>query len=183
MMTVRQKHLAQRYRPLAYKLAGKAWQAAGRRDRAELRDLEQEAQIILLKCSARYDHRHGSGASFMTFAANSIRRRLRYVLRRAVLVPVPYPAGAPVRCRQLPHDFDLAAPAEADPLELAEARAALGGLFPRERLVLTRHLGLDGRPPQTLDEIARGLGVTRERVRQIRQKALARLRRHLGAAA
>ena len=37
--------------------------------------------------------------------------------------------------------------------------------------------GLNGRTPMTLEEIANSLGLTRERIRQIREKALRGLRK------
>jgi len=53
---------------------------------------------------------------------------------------------------------------------------ALEVLPPRDRRVLTLYFGLEGNRPMTLQEIARELGVTRERVRQLRDRALKRLR-------
>jgi RNA polymerase primary sigma factor len=55
--------------------------------------------------------------------------------------------------------------------------AALGRLRGREAKVLRQYFGLDGDEPMTLEEIARSLGITRERVRQIKEKALARMRK------
>ena len=54
----------------------------------------------------------------------------------------------------------------------------------RESEVIRRRFGFDGSDPETLDEIGRGLGVTRERVRQIADRALERLRHpsRIGAA-
>lgn len=46
----------------------------------------------------------------------------------------------------------------------------------RERYVLQRYFGLDGDEPLTLDRIGEYLGVTRERIRQIKERALGRLR-------
>jgi RNA polymerase primary sigma factor len=57
--------------------------------------------------------------------------------------------------------------------ELAEA---LMQLNPRMRHVVTRRFGLDGQPPQTLEEVGVGLGITRERVRQLESRALRQLR-------
>lgn len=45
----------------------------------------------------------------------------------------------------------------------------------RERYVLTRRFGLDGEPEQSLRVIGEQLGLSREGVRQIQQKALAKL--------
>ena len=55
-------------------------------------------------------------------------------------------------------------------------RQALAPLPARDRRVLVLYYGLDSGEPKTLDEIGRVLGVTRERVRQLRDRALAALR-------
>ncbi len=57
----------------------------------------------------------------------------------------------------------------------AEVRHCLGVMTPRLGQVLAWRFGVDG-PVCTLNEIGRRLGVTRERVRQIEEEALARLR-------
>ena len=60
---------------------------------------------------------------------------------------------------------------------LAESiEAALGSLKEREAKILRLYFGLDGSEPMTLEEIGALLGITRERVRQIKEKALSRLR-------
>jgi RNA polymerase primary sigma factor len=57
--------------------------------------------------------------------------------------------------------------------ELAEALLRLN---PRMRRVLALRFGLDGEHPQTLEEVGAGLGITRERVRQLESRALRELR-------
>jgi RNA polymerase primary sigma factor len=52
----------------------------------------------------------------------------------------------------------------------------LGSLKEREAKILRLYFGLDGKEPMTLEEIGSLLGITRERVRQIKEKALSRLR-------
>ena len=52
-------------------------------------------------------------------------------------------------------------------------------LDPREGEVIRAYFGLDGNERRTLGEIGGNLGVTRERVRQIRNRALGKLKRHL----
>ncbi len=64
---------------------------------------------------------------------------------------------------------------ESDSRREAIARA-LSVLTPRDARVLMLYFGLEGGRPMTLQEIARELGVTRERVRQLRDRALKRLR-------
>jgi RNA polymerase primary sigma factor len=57
--------------------------------------------------------------------------------------------------------------------ELAEALLRLN---PRMRRVLSLRFGLNGEAPQTLEEVGNGLGITRERVRQLESRALRELR-------
>jgi RNA polymerase primary sigma factor len=57
-----------------------------------------------------------------------------------------------------------------------ELSAALERLNPRMRHVLARRFGLDGHSPQTLEQVGAGLGITRERVRQLESRALRELR-------
>lgn len=52
----------------------------------------------------------------------------------------------------------------------------LSTLKEREAKILKLYYGLDGQEPMTLEEIGSLLGITRERVRQIKEKALNRLR-------
>jgi RNA polymerase primary sigma factor len=71
-----------------------------------------------------------------------------------------------------------AEPAEEVHVSLAEraVRTAVETLPEREREVVKLRYGMDGdRDPQSLEEIGRTLGLTRERVRQIEAQALARL--------
>jgi RNA polymerase primary sigma factor len=61
-------------------------------------------------------------------------------------------------------------------LRSTELVKALDQLNPRMRHVVERRFGLDGEPPQTLEEVGVGLGITRERVRQLESRALRQLR-------
>jgi RNA polymerase primary sigma factor len=53
---------------------------------------------------------------------------------------------------------------------------ALDTLADREKQILTMYFGLDGEDPLTLEDIGKELGLTRERIRQIKEKAIQRLR-------
>ena len=66
---------------------------------------------------------------------------------------------------------------ERDRLELV-SDSLDESLDPREALVIRAYFGLDNDERQTLGQIGQGLGVTRERVRQIRNRALGKLRRY-----
>ena len=58
----------------------------------------------------------------------------------------------------------------------ARVRAAIDSLPPRDAKVLRLYFGLDDGQPRTLEEIGRMMGVTRERIRQLRDRALLKLR-------
>src|SRR3984957_6515043 len=60
--------------------------------------------------------------------------------------------------------------------ELADILEVLDG---RERLIISQRYGLDGIRPRTLEEVGEKLGVTRERIRQIQNIALMKMRRAL----
>jgi RNA polymerase primary sigma factor len=64
----------------------------------------------------------------------------------------------------------------AEHVQREEVRRALNSLDDRLRLVLQLRFGLAGQPPQSLVEVGRELGVTRERARQLEARALAKLR-------
>jgi RNA polymerase primary sigma factor len=66
--------------------------------------------------------------------------------------------------------------ATAKALRSRELAGALARLNPRMRRVLTLRFGLDGESPQTLEQVGAGLGITRERVRQLESRALRELR-------
>lgn len=57
-----------------------------------------------------------------------------------------------------------------------EINTVLDTLTQREADVIRLFYGLDGQPPMTLEEIGETFGLTRERVRQIREKGIRRLR-------
>ncbi len=57
-----------------------------------------------------------------------------------------------------------------------QLRKILGTLSHRERRVLELRYGLDGEHPRTLDEVGRTFNVTRERIRQIENQSLKKLR-------
>lgn len=72
-------------------------------------------------------------------------------------------------------------PLQDDELHSIEARQlidiALSMLTPRERNVVTKCFGLDGHGARTLEAIAQEYGYSRERIRQVRNEALAKLRK------
>jgi RNA polymerase primary sigma factor len=75
-------------------------------------------------------------------------------------------------------DVTAEAPAEmaAQMMLNAAVQEALHDLNPREQAVVRMRFGLDDGRARTLEEVGREFGVTRERIRQIESKTLAKLR-------
>jgi len=61
----------------------------------------------------------------------------------------------------------------------AELDGLLDVLDERERRIIDKRFGLDGRKALTLEEVGREFGVTRERIRQLQNSALTKMRRTL----
>lgn len=66
----------------------------------------------------------------------------------------------------------------APPLNGGEVTQMLMPLTPKERHIVCRRFGLDGRAPENLAAVAKELGISRERVRQIESNALKRMRKY-----
>ncbi|HDI83723.1 MAG TPA: sigma-70 family RNA polymerase sigma factor, partial [candidate division WOR-3 bacterium] len=52
-------------------------------------------------------------------------------------------------------------------------------LNPRERDIVRLYFGIDGENPHTLEDIGKMMGLSRERVRQLRNRALDKLRNYI----
>ena len=84
---------------------------------------------------------------------------------------------------------DIIADRSADPAvtladlfrDRGELVSVLDDLAANERTVLRRRFGLDGEPPETLEAIGQRLGYSRERIRQIEQAGLRKVRTLLRA--
>jgi RNA polymerase primary sigma factor len=61
-----------------------------------------------------------------------------------------------------------------------DLETALAALPPRDAKVLRLYFGIDDGKGRTLEEIGRMMGVTRERIRQLRDRALRQLREQHG---
>jgi RNA polymerase primary sigma factor len=79
----------------------------------------------------------------------------------------------------VPSDVSTDGPALSNS-RTADIDAALATLAPRDAKVIRLYFGLDDGLPKTLEEIGRMLGVTRERIRQLRDRALRQLREEQG---
>lgn len=75
-------------------------------------------------------------------------------------------------------DQDAVVPPDAASFSMLQEQLGkvLDGLAERERKVISLRFGLEDGHPRTLEEVGREFGVTRERIRQIESKTLAKLR-------
>lgn len=152
-----------------------------------LSDLVNEGNVGLIRAAERFDGT--KGVRFISYAVFWIRQAILQAIDRAVPRPLD---GAALRWVSLDAPLgeesggrlaDVVATAAEDPGALSERHAlrdavdsSLTCLPSREARVLRLYFGLDGDAPATLDKIGSELGVSRERVRQIKDRALARLR-------
>jgi RNA polymerase nonessential primary-like sigma factor len=82
----------------------------------------------------------------------------------------------------LPDEGDVSPDAQAEQHEMTLlVRDWLQKLPDKQRVVVMRRFGLDNDDPATLETLAEEMGVTRERVRQIQQEALVKLKRAMAA--
>ncbi len=159
-------------------------------------DLISEGNIGMMRAAAKFDASRGK--RFVTFAAPYIREAMRRAIdQQAGLYRVPTDAADTAlerrRSRALSIDAPvggsqdlslgrvMANPHAIDPSRLMEQQALVDELShlvtlldEREREVATSLYGLDG-TPLTMAETAERMGLKRERVRQIRNKAVRRL--------
>ena len=77
-------------------------------------------------------------------------------------------------------DEDATSPEEAAANQLLKERVAgvLSALTEREQKIIKMRFGIDDGKNHTLEEVGQEFSVTRERIRQIEAKALAKLRKH-----
>jgi RNA polymerase primary sigma factor len=80
-------------------------------------------------------------------------------------------------------DDETVTPQEAATSQLLKehVKDMLGGLTEREQKILKLRFGLEDGKSHTLEEVGQEFSVTRERIRQIEAKALAKLRKHKDA--
>lgn len=147
-------------------------------------DDEAVGMLALLRAAEKYDP--GLGFRFYTYAVHAIGRsvyRWRMEQCRGP-IRVPNRGGPPPRWLADPDWALECAPADAevDAADDVPASATVAtlmdaaGLDARERDVLARVFGLGGMPRATLEACGDIYGVSKERTRQIRNKAIARIR-------
>ena len=170
------RHLAAENVRLAYHIAHRF------RDRAAARglepdDLAQEAALQVWVAALKYDPERGPFVALAgAYAAGAVLSALRAGRHRAwVQLPEKNADGVAAEAE----DARAEGPGERagrDDL----VRQLLRQLTPRERAVVTLRFGLRDGCARPLSQVARDLGLSKGRVRQIEARALARLRRAAG---
>ena len=163
-----------------------------------MEDLVSEGNIGLMKAASKYDAR--KGVRFVNYAVVYVREAIeKYIDQQAGLYQVPKDVKDEVVARQQSMPLSVDAPlghrtnvsllsvlvnqdapmaderVHSDAVEEA-VEFALGVLDPRETKVVNAFFGI-GQERETMAEIAEDLDVKRERVRQIRDKAVRKLRK------
>ena len=142
-------------------------------------------QVLRAQRSLRADHQQEGRAPSQEDVAAAVGRPVQEVAQLLRLAENPSSLDAPMERDAGASMLDEVADEQAiDPLDLRlseELHGLLEGgmadLSPREREVLVARFGLHGREAQTLEGLALQLRLTRERVRQIQQEALLKLKR------
>ncbi len=135
-----------------------------------------DATMILINCIDKFDY--GRGFKFSTYAVWAFRKtflRLREVLAKESRMMPFSPDMIPDQGYEV--DLDEGVVCEEQKALLAELTE---GMEPRTLDFIRRSLGTNG-PKETLEEIGRSWGITKERVRQVKMKGLKELRQRAEA--
>jgi RNA polymerase primary sigma factor len=153
-----------------------------------IEELVLESNLLDPDDRAAIQDAQAAGESLSPFVRNQLRRgvskaeRLLRISREALSLDRPVSGDSSdgeTRLGDFIEDSSTPGPADQVYRKLLgeELQTALDSLDDRRRTVLEMHYGLNGQDKHTLEEIGQHLGVTRERVRQIEQKAFRVLRR------
>ncbi len=123
-------------------------------------DLISEGNIGLMKAARKYDGERG--VRFVNYAVVFVRQQIEKALKSE---------SAELRVENMKDVRDDNSPAIADGMEYS-----LDSLNERELKVVTAYFGI-GQERLTMAEIAEDMNLRRERVRQIRNKAIRRLKK------
>ncbi|HEX8522337.1 MAG TPA: sigma-70 family RNA polymerase sigma factor [Tepidisphaeraceae bacterium] len=144
------------------------------RGRLSLMELVSEGTMTLMRAVDSFDFHRGN--KFSTYATLALMKGFA----RAVPQMLASRGGATAEAA-LDEVADRHSTAAADRFLVREqVTDLLRHLDSRERDVLREHYGLGDRSPATYEQLAERLGLTKQRVRQIEQAALAKLRASAG---
>lgn len=150
-------------------------------------DLIAEGNMGLIKAMNKYDAERGFKA--MSYSVWWIRQSILEALQKRNLIEddelpqeyEPQPSDDAIYYAQDISPYIDEIVAEEDKTmkrkeEVSTVNFLMNNLSERERKVVSSYYGLTNQRPMTLDEIGENMGLTKERVRQINEKALKKLR-------
>jgi RNA polymerase primary sigma factor len=110
-------------------------------------------------------------------------RQFRAASQSLVSLDAPVGEGDATTVAEIVADESAGLPGDGmdDQAALAQVGELMRGLNPREIAILQRRFGLNGDGEQTLAQVSEAVGLTRERIRQIQNRALEKLREKLVA--
>ena len=145
-------------------------------------DLIQEGNNGLFRAVDKFEPERGN--KFISYAVNWIREGILTALKKRNSLP----------SEELPTNYDEIDDDSNDNTILDDVfvekeefkqkeqdintvlKLLLKDLTPRERFIVTKYNGIGEKKPKTLEEIGNSLNLTKERVRQINEKAMKKLR-------
>ena len=142
----------------------------------EFFELVSDGNMSLIRAVEKFDFSRGN--KFSTYASWAImknfartipeenHRRDRFVTGHEAM----FEAAADTRGDE--HEYESSVKRMEDAV-----RGMLGGLDERERRIIISRFGLGGAAEQTLEQLGRDLGITKERVRQIESRAQGKLKK------
>jgi RNA polymerase primary sigma factor len=176
---------------------------AHRRSGLPVKDIYGEAKICLIESFDRFEL--SRGVKFLSYAAACLPKALTEAFRGSLTIRHTVTKAASENMKHNPRAFTFASLDQevpgtedlllmdtiADPTESVEevleisdkvslVRAHMGNLAPRDQEIITLYFGLDGGEPLTYDEIGKRLTISKERCRQIKERALEALQKQCG---
>ncbi len=143
-------------------------------------EIVSDGNLALMRAVEKFDY--ARGFKFSTYASWAIMRNYARTIPEQMYESARLVTGSEEALAAAPAPDDGARDSIVEGARHLVAKG-LALLNAREREVVVRHYGLaSGTGPTTLDQIGRSFGVTKERVRQIERRALAKLQAGLGAA-
>ena len=165
----------------------RAVQQQSRLIRLPVHVLREINQVLRAQRSLRAAQVEGGPALSQEDLAAAVGRPVQEVAQLLRLAEQPSSLDAPADREAGATMLDQVADDQAvDPLDLRLSEelhtlleCGMADLSAREREVVVARFGLHGREAQTLEDLALQIGLTRERVRQIQQEALQKLKRRM----
>jgi len=144
-------------------------------------EVVSDGNVSLMRAVERFDYARGN--KFSTYATWAIMKNYARTIPEQRQHQTRYATGQDIVFDTVPDRSEVSTGA-GDREHIRKLIAdGLQSLEEREREIVSHHFGLaEGSSPQTLEQLGARFGVTKERVRQIEQRALSQLRSFLGPA-